>query len=137
MGKSEPPRVSSTRRPLKQLSQAGVEVIEYVQGKSLTPKNYLDKMMSAIQAGTDAAHREASSVAVHLAHTRKHHAGYVVGGRVFGYRNEHVAGTDAHGNFLKSHTARVIDPTEAAVVTYFHALRGRPPTETDRHAAHA
>jgi site-specific DNA recombinase len=107
---------SQTAYAIKQLAEAGVEIFDYLLGQSLTPKNAIDKIMSNVQGFADENHRERSSQLVHEAHTRKHKAGHVVGGRCFGYRNEHVGGLDAHGNFLKSHTRRVIDPIEAAVV---------------------
>jgi DNA invertase Pin-like site-specific DNA recombinase len=102
---------------IKQLAQAGVEIFEYVHGQSLTPKTYIDKMVSSIRAGADEAHRQQTSERVHEAFTGKAKAGHVVGGRVFGYNNRHVfKGEDASGNPLKSHTERVINPVEAAVV---------------------
>lgn len=108
---------------IKQLAQAGVEIFEYMHGQSLTPKNYMDRMMSAIRAGTDEAHREQTSERVHEAHTRSVRAGHVVGGRVFGYRNQDVYnGTDVHGRPLRSHVERVIEPTEAVVVGRIFAL---------------
>jgi site-specific DNA recombinase len=109
--------MSETAYVIKQLAEAGVEIFEYVHGASLTPKNYMDKMMSTFRAGADEAHREQSSERVHEAHTRLHRAGHVVGGRVFGYRNQDVFnGVDRDGRPLRSHVERVIDPVEAAVV---------------------
>jgi DNA invertase Pin-like site-specific DNA recombinase len=106
-----------TNYVIKQLAQAGVEIFEYVHGASLTPKNYMDKMMASFRAGADEAHREQTSERVHEAHARSARAGRVVGGRVFGYRNvKKFKGVDASGNDLYSHTEREIDPTEAAVV---------------------
>ena len=106
-----------TNYVIKQLAQAGVEIFEYVHGQSLTPKNYMDKMMSSFRAGADEANREQTSERVHEVHTRLHSAGRVVGGRVFGYTNQDVfSGVDAHGHPLRSHVERIIDPTEAAVV---------------------
>ena len=115
--------MSETAYVIKQLAEAGVEIFEYVHGQSLTPKNYMDKMMSTFRAGADEAHREQSSERVHEAHTRLHRAGHVVGGRVFGYRNQDVFnGVDRDGRPLRSHVERVIDPTEAAVVRRIFAL---------------
>jgi site-specific DNA recombinase len=109
--------MSETAYVIKQLAEAGVEIFEYVHGASLTPKNYMDKMMSTFRAGADEAHREQSSERVHEAHTRLHRAGHVVGGRVFGYRNQDVFhGVDRDGRPLRSHVERVINPAEAAVV---------------------
>ena len=53
---------------IKQLAQAGVEIFEYVHGESLTPKNWLDKAMSAIRSAADEAHREQTRERVHEAH---------------------------------------------------------------------
>jgi DNA invertase Pin-like site-specific DNA recombinase len=112
-----------TNFAIKQLAQAGVEIFEYMHGLSLTPKNYMDKMMSSFRAGADEAHREQTSRRTHESHTRSAKAGHVVGGRVFGYRNQDVFnGIDMHGRPLKSHVDRVIEPTEAAVVRRIFAL---------------
>jgi hypothetical protein len=68
-------------------------------------------------------HAVKSGERVHESHARSAKAGRVVGGRVFGYDNRHVFnGEDASGNPLKSHTERVINPTEAAVVRRIFAL---------------
>ncbi len=75
---------------IKRLSQAGVEIVEYVHGQSLTPKNWQDKAMSAMRSAVDEAHREQTRERVHEAHLAKVRKGYVVGGRVFGYRNVDV-----------------------------------------------
>jgi site-specific DNA recombinase len=108
---------SQTAYVIKQLAESGVEIFEYGHGKSLTPRNAIDKVVSNIQGFADEAHREASSERVHEAHTRLHQAGRVVGGRVFGYRNQDVFNeVDPHGRPLRSHVERVIDPIEAAVV---------------------
>ena len=108
---------------IKQLAQAGVEIFEYVHGQSLTPKNWLDKAMSAMRSAADEAHREQTSERVHEAHLAKVRKGYVVGGRVFGYRNVDIMkGTDQHGRPLRSHVERVIDEIEAAVVVRIFEL---------------
>jgi site-specific DNA recombinase len=108
---------------IKQLAQAGVEIFDYVHGQSLTPKNWLDKAMSAMRSAADEAHREQTSERVHEAHLAKVRRGYVVGGRVFGYRNVDIMkGADQHGRPLRSHVERVIDETEAAVVVRIFEL---------------
>ena len=102
---------------IKRLSEAGVEIFEYLTGTSLTPKNWTEKMMSSFRAGADEAHSQQTSTRVKESHTKKAKQGHVVGGRVYGYRNEqHYNGTDAHGRPLKSHVARVVYEPEAAVV---------------------
>ena len=102
---------------IKLLDEAGVEIVEYVHGRSLNPKNWTDKVTSAVMSSADEAHRQQSSERVHEAHTRLFQKGYCVGGRVFGYRNVHVyCGVDRDGNQLRSHTDRTIEPTESVVV---------------------
>jgi DNA invertase Pin-like site-specific DNA recombinase len=106
-----------TQHTIKRLAQAGVDVWAYMDGKSLTPRNAMDKAMSSLRAFGDEAHREDTARRTHEAHRQKVQRGFVVGGRVFGYRNEHVySGTDVHGNPLREGTRRVINPEEAAVV---------------------
>jgi site-specific DNA recombinase len=106
-----------TQFTIKQLAEFGVEVFEYVHGRSLTPKTWMDKVMSAVQSGADDAHREQTAERMHEAHRRLASKGYVTGGRLFGYRNVDVTkGLDQHGRPLRSHVERAIEPAEAAVV---------------------
>jgi site-specific DNA recombinase len=109
--------MAETGHTIKRLAEAGIEIFEYVHGKSLTPRRAIDKIMSNVQGFADEAHREATSERVHEAHARRHKAGHCVGGRIFGYKNRTIyKGEDVHGRPLKSHVERVIDPDEAAVV---------------------
>ena len=109
--------MAETGYTIKRLAEAGIEIFEYVHGKSLTPRRAIDKIMSNVQGFADEAHREATSERVHEAHARLHKAGHCVGGRIFGYKNRTIyKGEDAHGRPLKTHVERVIDPDEAAVV---------------------
>jgi len=102
---------------VKQLAQAGVEVVEYVHGRSLTPKNWIDKVTSAVLSSVDEGHREQSRERTHEAHAAKHKRGHVVGGRVFGYRNKDVfVGQDAHDRPIRSHVERAIDEAEGRIV---------------------
>jgi site-specific DNA recombinase len=115
--------MSQTSYVIKQWAEAGVEIFEYMHGKSLTPKNAMDKVVGALQGFTDEKAREESSERVHEAHTRLHKAGRVVGGRVFGYRNRVVYnGIDRDGNPLRSHVEREVNDVEAAVVRRIFAL---------------
>jgi site-specific DNA recombinase len=109
--------MSETSYVIKQLAQAGVEIFEYVHGTSLTPTTPTAKLLSSVQGFADEDHAVKTSERVMEAHTKLFEAGRVVGGRVFGYRNQDVFhGVDAHGRPLKSHVERVVDPAEAAVV---------------------
>jgi hypothetical protein len=101
-----------TQYTIKRQAEAGVEVFEYVHGRSLTPKNWMDKVMSAVQAGADEAHGEQTAERMHEAHSRLARKGYVTGGRLFGYRNVDVfSGEDQHGRPLRSHVERAVEPT--------------------------
>ena len=109
---------------IKELALAGVEVWGYMDGRCLTPKSFMDKM-SAFRAGVDEGHREDTSTRVHEAHARSVKMGHVVGGCVYGYRNQDIFnGTDEHGRPLRSHVERVIDPTEARVIRQIFTLCG-------------
>lgn len=94
-----------------------------MDARSLTPRNALDKAMSSMRAFGDELHREDTAHRTHEAHRQKMQRGFVVGGRVFGYRNEHVYnGTDPHGNPIREGTRRVIDPEQAKVVPHIFDL---------------
>jgi site-specific DNA recombinase len=115
--------MSETAYVIKQLALDGVEVFEYVHGRSLTPKTWMDKVMSAVQSGADEAHRVASAERIHEAQSRLARNGYVCGGRTYGYRNVTVTnGVDAWGYPLRSHVDRVPEPAEAAVVLQIYQL---------------
>lgn len=102
---------------IKELAQSGIDIVEYVHGRSLVPKTSLDKALSSMQSFADETHREQTRERVHETHKRLASKGFVTGGRVFGYRNVDICfGEDAHGRPLKSHVERRIVPEEAAVV---------------------
>jgi site-specific DNA recombinase len=102
---------------IKQLAKAGCEVVEYVHGQSLTPRNPVAKLLSSVQGFSDEDHQVKTRERTHEAHDHKFQSGHAVGGRVFAYRNQDViSGTDAHGRPIRSHVERVIEPAEAAVV---------------------
>jgi DNA invertase Pin-like site-specific DNA recombinase len=96
-------------RLIKHLATNGVELYEYVHGTSLTPKNWLEKAMSAMRAAADAAHQQQTRERVYESHRSKHQRGHVVGGRVYGYVNVDVtAGVDHHGRPVRSHVERLL-----------------------------
>jgi site-specific DNA recombinase len=106
-----------TANLIVELRKAGVEVVEYVHGQSLTPKNTMDTFVSIAHSLGDESHAVKTSERMHEAHTRLAVLGHVVGGRIFGYRNKHVySGKDEYGNPLRSHVERVVEPAEAKVV---------------------
>lgn len=106
-----------TNFTIKQLDEAGVKVVEYVHGRTLTPSGWVDKVTSAVLSAADEGHREQTRERTKESHVDKFNRGHVVGGRVFGYKNVHVYnGVDIHGNPRRSHVDREIDEAEAAVV---------------------
>jgi site-specific DNA recombinase len=106
-----------TGMKIKELARAGVEVFEYVHGKSLTPRTAMEKFQSSAHGFADELHREQTSERMREALKRVASQGYVTGGRVYGYTNKHVfSGKDAHGNPLRSHVDREVNPKEAAIV---------------------
>ena len=108
---------AETMMVLKQLKRAGVDVVSYLDGTTLTPRGAMGKAMTSMRAFGDEMHREQSAAKAFEAHQSKHQRGYVVGGRTFGYRNVDVFnGVDAHGRPLRSHVVREIVPEEAAIV---------------------
>jgi DNA invertase Pin-like site-specific DNA recombinase len=109
--------MTETQHLIKRLALAGVEVHEYVHGKSLTPRTATDKMLSVVQSYADEDHRVKTAERMHEAHIRLAKKGHVTGGRVYGYRNRPVySGVDGQGNPLKSHVERQIDEVEADIV---------------------
>lgn len=102
---------------LKELAENGVEVWSYMDQRSLTPRNALEKAMSSLRSFGDEAHREDTSRRNHEGATSKHARGHVVGGRVFGYRNVDVCdGVDEHGRPRRLYVDREIVPDQAATV---------------------
>ena len=109
--------MAETSYVIKQLAESGVEIFEYVHGKSLTPKTPTDKLLSSVQGFADEDHAVKTSERVKESHTDKVQKGHVVGGRVFGYRNADVfIGTDVHDRPMRSHVVREVVPKEAAVI---------------------
>lgn len=94
---------------IKQLANADIKVWTYT-GRCLTPTTWLDKMVAAVESGSDEAYRETTGRRVHEKHAFKARKGYVVGGRVFGYRNvDVISGTDHHGRPVRSHVVREVN----------------------------
>jgi DNA invertase Pin-like site-specific DNA recombinase len=97
---------------LKQLSQAGVRVFAYLENREIVLDSATDKfLMSAVSFAAE-LEREKARQRTFDAMQRKARAGYVTGGVCFGYHNVRVG----------SHTERVIDDAEAAVVRRIFSL---------------
>ena len=82
-----------TAYALKQLIQAGVRVFFYLEDRERTLDSPTDKIKLTLTAFADELEREKARQRTYDAMMRKAKAGYVTGGRVFGYDNVEI--TDA------------------------------------------
>jgi len=91
---------------LKQLTDAGVRVFLYLEDRERTLDNAMDKVMLSLSNFASEMEREKAGQRTYDAMLRKAKAGYVTGGKVFGYQNLRE----------DSHVKRVIDEAEAQTV---------------------
>jgi site-specific DNA recombinase len=97
---------------LKQIVTAGVRLFFYLEDRERTLDGPMDKMLLSLTTFADELEREKARQRTYDAMARKARAGHVTGGRVFGYENVEVLGSD--GN--RSHVRREIVPDEAATI---------------------
>jgi DNA invertase Pin-like site-specific DNA recombinase len=79
-----------TAYALKQLVQAGVRIFFYLEDRERTLDSPTDKIMLSLTAFADELEREKARQRTYDAMIRKARAGYVTGGRVFGYDNVEI-----------------------------------------------
>lgn len=101
-----------TAYALKQLITAGVRVFFYLEDRERTLDSPTDKILLSLTAYADELEREKARQRVTDAMVRKARAGYVTGGRCFGYDNHEVHGPNGE----RSHVEQRINETEAAIV---------------------
>ena len=101
-----------TAYALKQLISAGVRVFFYLEDRERTLQTPTDKLLMSVTAFADELERERARQRTHDALTRKARAGHVTGGRVFGYDNVPVTGTDGE----RTHVDRRVNEAQAVVV---------------------
>ena len=92
--------VNENGSTIKRLAQAHVEIFEYVHGRSLTPKNWIDKLTGTVLASIDEGHRVQTAERVHEAFSAKHSRGHVVGGQ--GVRLQERPRVQRHRRIWKS-----------------------------------
>jgi hypothetical protein len=92
--------------------QAGVQVWFYFEDRQRTLDSPTDKIRLSLATYGDELKREKARQRTYEAMQRKARAGHVTGGRVFGYDNVVVLGTDGQ----RSHVERRINEAEAAIV---------------------
>src|SRR5215207_5863896 len=110
-----------TAYALKQLVQAGVRVFFYMEDRERTLDSPTDKIMLSLTAFADELEREKARQRTYDAMQRKAKAGHVTGGRVFGYDNVDVLGSDGK----RSHAMRRINKQEAAIVRRIFELSAK------------
>jgi site-specific DNA recombinase len=96
----------------KQLAQAGVRIVSYLDDRELLLKSATDKFVVAAANYAAEVEREKASQRVIDAMTRKAARGHVLGGECFGYRSVEIKTADGR----RSHVDREIDEAETAVV---------------------
>jgi DNA invertase Pin-like site-specific DNA recombinase len=105
-----------TAYSIKRIVQAGVRLFFYLENKERVLETPTDKLMLAVTAFADELERERARQRTYDAMVRKARAGYVTGGRVFGYDNFDVQVAGADGQMRRSHVERRINESEAAVL---------------------
>ena len=111
-----------TAYALKQIITAGVRVFYYLDDRERTLDSPTDKIMQSLTAFADELEREKARQRTYDAMARKAKAGYVTGGRVFGYDNVPVEVEGPDGTLHRSHVERRINDAEAAVVLRLYEL---------------
>jgi len=97
---------------LKEIAKAGVEIWFYQDGTPFEYGNFAANITGIVRAEMNAEYRRQVSKWTSEAMVRKARAGYVTGGRVFGYDNVRVDG----------HVERRINEAEAAVVRRIYEM---------------
>ncbi len=107
-----------TAYALQQIVEAGVRVWFYLSDQERKLDTAMDKLMLNIQTFGGEFEREKAQQRSYDALLKKASAGYVTGGRVFGYDNSEVAGPvpDAQGRPTRSHVELRINEAEAEIV---------------------
>jgi hypothetical protein len=93
-------------------------VFSYLQDRERTLNGPTEKLLLSVSTFADEMEREKGRARTRDAMTSKARAGYVTGGRKFGYSNVEVRGPDGQ----RSHVERRINPPEAAVVVRIFEL---------------
>jgi site-specific DNA recombinase len=103
---------------VKQLSQAGVKIFSYLDGRELLLETPTDKFLMAAVSFAAEIERDKGRQRTRDAMVRKAHAGHVTGGTCFGYRNVEVVGPDGR----RSHVEREVLPAEAEIIRQIFRL---------------
>src|SRR5688572_8599843 len=107
-----------TAYAMKPIVSAGVRVFFHLEDRERTLDSPTDKIMLSLTTFADELGREKARQRTYDAMARKARAGYVTGGRVFGYDNVEVCGPDG----MRSHVTRRVNDAEAAIVRRIFTL---------------
>jgi DNA invertase Pin-like site-specific DNA recombinase len=105
-----------TAYALKQITDAGVRVFLYLEDRERTLDNAMEKVMASLTNFVSEAERERARQRTRDAMSRKAKAGYVAGGKVYGYRNVEIRSTTNDGTSVRDHVEREIVEAEGAVI---------------------
>jgi DNA invertase Pin-like site-specific DNA recombinase len=109
---------------IKKILKAGVRIFSYLDNEEITLHSLADKLKLTVSSIIADGEREAARRRTAEALVRKARAGYVTGGRVFGYDNRpvHLPSVDGRGVPARDHVERVINEVEATVVRRLFGL---------------
>jgi DNA invertase Pin-like site-specific DNA recombinase len=111
-----------TAYALKQLITSEVRVFFYLEDRERTLDGPTEKIMLSLATFADELEREKAQQRTYDAMAQKAKAGYVTGGRVFGYDNVPVFLNGIDGTPYRSHVERKINQTESEVVKRIFVL---------------
>src|SRR3989442_1405068 len=97
---------------LKQLTDAGVRVFLYLDDRERTLESAMDKVMLSLTNFASEMEREKARQRTYDAMLRKAKALHVTGGKVYGYDNVEVLGTDG----TRQSVTRRANPKQAAII---------------------
>src|SRR3989441_1024469 len=101
-----------TAYALKQITDAGVRVFFYLEERERTLDNAMDKVMLSLTNFASEMEREKARQRTYDAMLRKAKALHVTGGKVYGYDNVEVLGTDG----TRQSVTRRANPKQAAII---------------------
>jgi DNA invertase Pin-like site-specific DNA recombinase len=101
---------------LKQITDSGVRVFDYLTDRERTLDSAMDKVMLSLTNFASEVERERASQRTYDAMVRKARARQITGGRVYGYENLDVLAPAPDGKPHRVHVVRRVKSEEAGVV---------------------
>jgi DNA invertase Pin-like site-specific DNA recombinase len=94
---------------IRDIEEAGVEIWSTRDGRRITLSDDTSKLLASLEAWRDESERKKTATRVRDAAKTRFERGYVVGGRVYGYKNERLPG-------VKTAARLVVNQEQAQVV---------------------